>query len=97
MNLVTACSTMSAPLASGCCSSGVANVLSTTSRTRPASASPRRGRSAISMVGLVGDSTQTRSAPSAAASTSSVSAMSTRRTVQPDLAARVSIAAATPR
>ena len=47
--------------------------------TRPRSAAPIAGRSATSISGLVGDSSQTRSAPSAAASTASVSATSTSR------------------
>ena len=61
----------------------MANVLSTTNRARSGSAAPIAGRSATSIVGLVGDSIQTRSAPSAACSTSAVSATFTRRTVQP--------------
>ena len=58
---------------------------------------PSVGRSATSMVGLVGDSIHTTSAPSAAARTSLVSATLTRRTCQPYLWARRSMACATPR
>ena len=71
-------------------------MLSTTNRQLWARLLPRVGRSAISIVGLVGDSIQTISAVSAAARTSGVSATLTRRTCQPYLEARRSTASRTP-
>ena len=64
MNFVPLCNTMAAPCSSGRCSSGVANVESTTIRA-PASrhAAAIAGRSATSSVGFVGVSTHTTSAP----------------------------------
>ncbi len=82
-NLVTLCTTTSAPCSSGRCPSGVAKVLSTATSTLR-SCAPRQSarRSATSRSGLVGDSTNRRSAPSHASRVASVSAMSTNLTVQ---------------
>jgi hypothetical protein len=82
---VTEWTTTSAPIDNGCWISGVAKVLShnTTAPTSWA-ASKRRGRSATSSIGLVGDSAHRTSAPSNATTTASVSLMSTlRRTARP--------------
>ena len=78
--LVTEWITMSAPIDKGCCTSGVANVLShNATAPTPWAASKRRGRFATSSIGLVGDSAHRTSAPSNAAITAGVSLMSTRR------------------
>ena len=75
------------PLQQGSGERAVHNVL-----TCPRRAPQMAGRSATSISGFVGDSSQTRSAPSAAASTSSVFATSTRRTSVPSREARSSAA-----
>ena len=76
------CSTRWAFWLSGCWSNGVAKVLSTTTTAVSDTAAVRAGRSATSIVGLVGDSIHSRSASSAAEITAAVSETSTRRTVQ---------------
>ena len=84
MNFVAAWMTRSAPSLSGCCSSGVANVLSTTTRV-PAlrGAAQMAATSAVSSSGLVGDSSHSRSASSARAIQAAVSAGANRSTRQP--------------
>ena len=84
MNFVALCSTRSAPKDSGRCPSGVANVLSTTtSAPVPWPNRHSSGRSATSISGLVGDSSQSRSAAQAACLVAAVSVMSTVRDLPP--------------
>ena len=84
MNFVAAWMTRSAPSASGCCSSGVANVLSTTTRVPGLrGAAQMAARSAVSSSGLVGDSTHSRSASSARDTHAAVSGGANRSTRQP--------------
>ena len=78
MYFVAECTTRSTPSERGCCSSGVANVLSTaTSAPRLWAAAVTAAMSAISRAGFVGDSNQSIAAPSHAVATASVSVMST--------------------
>ena len=97
MNFVALCSTTSAPNASGRWPSGVAKVLSTT--TRAPVPRPNRhssGRSATSISGLVGDSSHSRSAAQAASLVAAVSVMSTVRDLPPADARPVGQQARTP-
>jgi hypothetical protein len=79
-NLVTLCTTTSAPSSSGRWRRGVAKVLSTTAGT-PARWAPSHSpfRSAIVISGFVGDSIHSSDAPSQHLKVASVSAMSTSR------------------
>jgi hypothetical protein len=83
MNLVAECITTSAPSASGCWLSGVANVLSTaTIVSGDRGVEQIAGRSATVIKGFSGDSSHTRSQSATASTHAAVSAWSRRRTDQ---------------